>query len=136
MIRILTLTCLFVFLSFNNLKAQDLDFSVENKWDMLHNCLDCHNEDTYETLIRLATGKLLEFEEANTIRLCGQCHGNRLRDWNIGDHGKRIGYWNGQKEYVQCTACHDPHATKFKKIQPMPPPIMQEDIFTEFKKLK
>ena len=128
MIRPLMLICLFAFLGSNNINAQDLDFSEENKWDMCHNCLDCHNEENYTTLIRLAGGTLLEFEESNTIRLCGQCHGDKLRDWNIGVHGKRTGDWNGQKKYVQCSDCHDPHATKFKKIRPDPPPILQEDL--------
>lgn len=92
----------------------------ENRW-----CLDCHDASNRDSL-RLASGKLLDFKES--YKLCGQCHGEKLRDWKVGVHGKRTGDWNGKKEYLLCVHCHNPHAPKFEAITPEPPPVMQENI--------
>ena len=92
----------------------------ENRW-----CLDCHDLNNRDSL-RLASGKLLDFKES--YKLCGQCHGEKLRDWKVGVHGKRTGEWNGKKEYLLCVHCHNPHSPKFKELTPEPPPVYQEDI--------
>ena len=92
----------------------------ENRW-----CLDCHDLKNRDSL-RLASGKLLDFKES--YKLCGQCHGEKYRDWKVGVHGKRSGEWNGKKEYLLCVSCHNPHTPKFKELVPEPPPIRQEDI--------
>ena len=92
----------------------------ENRW-----CLDCHDLKNRDSL-KLASGKLLDFKES--YKLCGQCHGEKLRDWKVGVHGKRTGEWNGKKEYFLCVNCHNPHSPRFKEISPEPPPIRQEDI--------
>lgn len=91
-----------------------------NRW-----CLDCHDLNNRDSL-RLASGKLLDFKES--YKLCGQCHGEKLRDWKVGVHGKRIGEWNGRKEYLLCVHCHNPHSPKFEEVTPEPPPVLQEDI--------
>ncbi|MBC8320572.1 MAG: hypothetical protein H8E34_07610 [Bacteroidetes bacterium] len=93
----------------------------ENRW-----CLDCHDADNRDFL-RLASGSLLKFEES--YKLCGQCHGDKLRDWKVGVHGKRTGDWNGNKQYLLCVHCHNPHSPKFESLQPLPPPVRQEDIY-------
>jgi len=92
----------------------------ENRW-----CLDCHDLNNRDSL-RLASGKLLSFKES--YKLCGQCHGEKYRDWKVGVHGKRTGMWNGPKEYLLCVHCHNPHSPKFEELTPEPPPIRQEDI--------
>lgn len=92
----------------------------ENRW-----CLDCHDLNNRDSL-RLASGKLLDFKES--YKLCGQCHGEKLRDWKVGVHGKRTGDWNGRKEYLLCVNCHNPHSPKFEELTPEPPPVRQEDI--------
>jgi hypothetical protein len=92
----------------------------ENRW-----CLDCHDLNNRDSL-RLASGKLLDFKES--YKLCGQCHGEKYRDWKVGVHGKRTGYWNGKKEYLLCVSCHNPHSPKFKELKPEPPPVPEEDI--------
>jgi len=92
----------------------------ENRW-----CLDCHDLNQRDSL-RLASGKLLDFKES--YKLCGQCHGEKYRDWKVGVHGKRTGEWNGRKEYLLCVHCHNPHSPKFQDLKPEPPPVMQEDI--------
>ena len=92
----------------------------ENRW-----CLDCHDMNNRDSL-KLASGKLLSFEES--YKLCGQCHGEKLRDWKVGVHGKRTGYWNGKKEYLLCVHCHSPHSPRFNPLTPEPPPERQKDI--------
>ncbi len=96
------------------------DHDSENRW-----CLDCHDFNERDSL-KLASGKRLDFKES--YKLCGQCHGEKLRDWKVGVHGQRTGYWNGKKEYLLCVHCHNPHSPKFQKLKPEPPPIKQEDI--------
>jgi doubled CXXCH motif protein len=82
-------------------------------------CTDCHNLKNRDKL-RLVSGELIDFTES--YRLCGQCHGDKLRDWKVGVHGKRTGNWNGDKQYLLCVHCHNPHDPKFKPLKPMPPP--------------
>jgi hypothetical protein len=96
------------------------DHDKENRW-----CTDCHDLKNRDFL-KLASGKLLDFKES--YKLCGQCHGEKLRDWKVGVHGKRIGMWNGKKQYMLCVHCHNPHSPKFKELSPEPPPTRQEDI--------
>jgi hypothetical protein len=92
-----------------------LDHGPKDRW-----CFDCHNPDDRDRL-RLANGTLISFEES--YKLCGQCHGTIYRDWREGIHGRREGYWNGAKSYLLCANCHDPHAPRFKPIEPLPPPV-------------
>jgi len=88
-------------------------------------CLDCH--DTYDRdKLHLVNGQRISFEES--YRLCGQCHGDKYRDWKVGVHGKRTGMWNGEKQYLLCVHCHNPHDPAFKPLQPMPPPVRPENI--------
>jgi hypothetical protein len=79
---------------------------AEHRW-----CLDCHDAKNRDQL-HLTNGDLVPFTES--YRLCGQCHGDKLRDWRAGIHGKRIGNWNGVKTYFLCVNCHNPHAPLFK----------------------
>ncbi len=99
------------------------DHDSENRW-----CLACHNTIDRDSLI-LAGGKLLGFNES--YKLCGQCHGPKIRDWKLGIHGKRTGEWNGQKQYLLCVHCHDPHSPKIKSLKPMPPPRRPGQIFID-----
>ena len=88
-------------------------------------CLDCHNLDDRDKL-RLVSGELIPFTES--YRLCGQCHGDKYRDWKVGIHGKRTGYWNGEKQYLLCANCHNPHSPRFKALKPLPPPVRPENL--------
>jgi uncharacterized CHY-type Zn-finger protein len=92
-----------------------LKHDEKNRW-----CLDCHDARN-RNMLHLASGKLVDFKES--YKLCGQCHGPKLRDWRAGVHGRRTGYWNGQKKYLLCAHCHNPHSPRFKKLKPEPPPI-------------
>jgi hypothetical protein len=92
----------------------------ESRW-----CLDCHAAENRDTL-HLASGEAIPFTES--YLLCGQCHGEKLRDWKVGVHGKRTGNWNGRKQYLLCAHCHDPHSPRFKPLKPLPPPVPPEEI--------
>lgn len=108
-------------LEINN-ERRELDFHDEiqlkhdeqNRW-----CMDCHDSENRDKL-HDASGELIDFKES--YKLCGQCHGPKLRDWRAGIHGRRTGSWNGQKEYLLCAHCHDPHSPVFKKMKPESPP--------------
>jgi len=88
-------------------------------------CYDCHNP-THRDELRLAGGRLVSFEAS--YELCGQCHGEKLRDWRRGVHGRRIGCWNGERQYLLCVNCHNPHAPKFKPMHPRPRPTRPSEI--------
>ncbi|MBE0568764.1 MAG: hypothetical protein IH577_03690, partial [Deltaproteobacteria bacterium] len=53
---------------------------------------DINNRDK----LRLVSGDLIDFTES--FRLCGQCHGDKYRDWRSGIQGKRTGKWKGKKK--------------------------------------
>ena len=86
-----------------------------NRW-----CLDCHDAENRDQL-HLASGAPVPFEES--YRLCGQCHGEKYRDWRAGVHGRRSGDWNGHKTYLLCAHCHNPHQPHFQPLKPEPAPI-------------
>lgn len=92
-----------------------LKHDEENRW-----CLDCHDAQNRDKL-HLANGRLIDFTES--YKLCGQCHGIRLRDWRVGVHGKRTGEWSGKKQYLLCAHCHNPHSPRFQPLKPLPPPV-------------
>ncbi|WP_242337325.1 MULTISPECIES: hypothetical protein [Anaeromyxobacter] len=77
-------------------------------------CLDCHDAQNRDVL-KLASGETVPFTES--YRLCGQCHGDKYRDWRAGVHGKRVGQWDGQKTYFLCVNCHNPHTPGFKGVK-------------------
>ncbi len=84
-------------------------------------CLDCHNPRNRDKL-RLFNGDLIDFNRS--YLLCGECHGNVFRDWKVGIHGKRQGYFaGGKRTYLLCVHCHDAHSPKPKPIKPEPPPF-------------
>jgi len=87
-----------------------LDHDEQHRW-----CLDCHDPEDRDVL-HLAGGERVPFEES--YRLCGQCHGEKLRDWKAGVHGRRTGQWNGHKAYLLCANCHEPHRPRFRPIRP------------------
>ncbi len=91
-----------------------LDHGPRERW-----CFDCH-DPVNRNQLRLASGSTVPFTES--YLLCGQCHGDKLRDWKVGVHGKRTGKWSGKKDYLLCAHCHNPHSPAFEPIEPLPPP--------------
>jgi hypothetical protein len=91
------------------------------KHDETHRwCLDCHDAANRDRL-HLASGEPVSFEQS--YLLCGQCHGEKLRDWRAGVHGRRTGNWNGAKGYLLCAHCHNPHQPRFRALTPKPAPL-------------
>ena len=106
-------------LQFHDEQQSIFDHDAEHRW-----CLDCHDYENRD-MLRLASGALVPFTES--YRLCGQCHGDKYRDWRAGVHGKRVGMWNGKKTYYLCVNCHNPHNPRFKALKPEPPPIPPQE---------
>ncbi len=96
------------------------EHDAEHRW-----CLDCHSNENRDVL-HLSNGDPVPFTES--YRLCGQCHGDKYRDWRVGVHGKRTGMWDGQKTYFLCVNCHNPHSPRFKPLRPEPPPTRPEEM--------
>lgn len=92
-----------------------LKHDAEHRW-----CLDCHDPDNRDFL-HLASGERVAFDQS--YLLCGQCHGEKLRDWRAGVHGRRTGNWNGAKGYLLCAHCHNPHQPRFQALEPKPAPL-------------
>jgi hypothetical protein len=91
-------------------------------------CLDCHHPTKRDKLVD-HFGDTVSFDQPQ--QLCGKCHGDKLRDWRDGIHGKRIGEFasTGKKRWFVCTECHNPHDVQngahqrgFTQLQPEPPP--------------
>jgi hypothetical protein len=93
----------------------ELHHDEDHRW-----CLDCHDAADRDVL-HLASGERVGFDES--YLLCGQCHGEKLRDWRAGVHGRRTGEWNGKKRYLLCAHCHNPHSPRFRALQPKPAPL-------------
>jgi hypothetical protein len=96
-------------LGFHDEQQSVFAHDAEHRW-----CLDCHDAQRRDQL-HLTNGDLVPFTES--YRLCGQCHGDKLRDWRAGIHGKRIGSWSGAKTYFLCVNCHNPHTPLFKGVK-------------------
>jgi len=106
-------------LAFHDEVQASLHHGPPTRW-----CLDCH-DNAKRDFLHLISGELVPFTES--YRLCGQCHGDKYRDWRVGVHGKRTGMWNGAKVYFLCVNCHNPHSPRFKPLKPLPPPIPPQD---------
>ena len=91
-------------------------------------CMDCHHTTQRNKLVD-HFGDPVSFDQPQL--LCGKCHGDKLRDWRDGIHGKRIGEFvsTGKKRWFTCTECHNPHNVQdgarnkgFIQVQPEPSP--------------
>jgi len=91
-------------------------------------CLDCHHTTQRNKLVD-NFGDPVSIDQPQL--LCGKCHGDKMRDWRDGIHGKRIGEWasTGKKRWFVCTECHNPHNVQdgarnrgFIQLEPESPP--------------
>jgi len=88
-------------------------------------CDFCHDLENLDGL-RLFRGDSVGFDAAPT--LCGQCHGDKLRDFRAGIHGLQTGHFRGPRERRSCTACHDPHAPRRPSFVTLPPPALRKGV--------
>jgi formate-dependent nitrite reductase cytochrome c552 subunit len=83
-------------------------------------CSSCHvSEPLRAPQLHLADGTRLPMTEA--MRLCAQCHGPQLRDYEAGAHGGMRGAWDrsrGGRVRNHCVDCHDPHVPGIRPVLP------------------
>ena len=94
-----------------------------NKW-----CFSCHHEDLDKrNRVYLPKGIYRGPQDMKT--LCGQCHGEKTREWEMNIHGKVTGSWKtyGQvkREKKSCESCHSPHHPRSYKVKPEPGPKLR-----------
>lgn len=82
-------------------------------------CPFCHKPDNLDRL-QLLDGTDVSFDAA--YRLCGQCHGDKVRDFHAGIHGLTTGSWQTTRERRSCPVCHDPHDPHRPQFRSLPPP--------------
>jgi hypothetical protein len=80
----------------------------------IRECTFCHSIIDPDRL-HLLNGERITFEQVPD--LCGQCHGVRFNEWNMGLHGEESGTWNGPRSSLSCTECHRPHSPRFPKME-------------------
>ena len=82
-------------------------------------CATCHDTVDMDRLV-LITGESISLAEPH--RLCGQCHGEKKRDWDVGVHRNQVGSWAGVAHRYTCTDCHDAHVPTVPTLAAAPPP--------------
>lgn len=85
-------------------------------------CRTCHAVPGFESF-NLADGQTVGYHEV--IRLCGQCHAQRLEEYEHGAHGGMTGHWDltrGPRSRNHCIDCHNPHAPAIPRMEPAPAP--------------
>lgn len=108
---------------------------ADSVWTLVHGggnlwCLNCHSAEDRDKLV-MVNGELLTFNQSHL--LCGECHGPILRDWDLGIHGKTIGYWDAEQGADEltmrllCVECHRPHRPAFPSYEPMAAPVLRVD---------
>jgi hypothetical protein len=98
------------------------DITLDHGLNLL--CLNCHHRSNSDVYI-YHDGSEIPAEEPT--RLCAKCHGPHFRDYTLGIHGRKNGYWNaalGEQVKLDCIQCHDPHRPRFQPIKPYPPPVL------------
>jgi len=85
----------------------------------MNQCQLCHDPNNMDQLKRI-TLEPVSFDVSYEI--CGQCHGEKIRDWKIGAHGKTVGGWMGEAQKLSCAGCHNPHTPRRPKMQALAPP--------------
>jgi nitrate/TMAO reductase-like tetraheme cytochrome c subunit len=86
-------------------------------------CRTCHTVPGLDAF-NLAGGEKVSYDEV--MRLCGQCHAQRLQEYERGAHGGMTGYWDlgrGPRSRNHCLDCHNPHAPAIPRMTPAPAPV-------------
>lgn len=104
------------------LKGEHADIVFTHGLDQ--HCLHCHNPANSDVYLNHDG---TEIPGDQSTLLCAKCHGVLYRDWKIGVHGRRSGFWDssfGPRPNLDCIQCHDPHAPRFPLMKPDPPPTL------------
>ena len=67
-------------------------------------CLNCHHTKNREAFTNHVG---IEIPYNKSEQLCAKCHGPKYRDWKLGVHGRRNGYWDesrGPTVRLTCTS--------------------------------
>lgn len=83
-------------------------------------CRTCHAAPSFDTF-NLAGGQTVAYDEV--MKLCGQCHAQRLVEYEHGAHGGMRGHWDlrrGPRSRNHCIDCHNPHAPAIPRMLPAP----------------
>ena len=80
----------------------------------IRECTFCHSIIDPDRL-HLLNGERITYDQVPD--LCGQCHGERFNEWNMGLHGEESGTWNGPRSSLSCTECHRAHSPRFPKLE-------------------
>lgn len=80
-------------------------------------CLDCHDANGPNKL-NVRGSKEIAFDSMQ--ELCGTCHQRQIAAYKFGAHGKRVGSWQGERRYMRCSGCHNPHAPAIPAFKPSP----------------
>lgn len=105
----------------DSLKGEHASITMNHGLDQ--HCLHCHNPKNEGTYLDHDGS---EIPDDQTTRLCGKCHGVNYKDWQIGVHGRRGGFWDsrfGERVVLDCIQCHDPHDPQFPALPPDRPPV-------------
>lgn len=101
-----------------------------NHMPEIKECSFCHSSKSPNQL-NLLDGTQIHFEE--TYKLCAQCHGKIIYDWQHGIHGRLTGRWDGEKSIYSCTLCHNAHDPKFKSMNSTAKPIAPKYVIQKSK---
>ncbi len=85
-------------------------------------CLNCHHPENRNAFVDYDGS---EIAQKDADLLCAKCHGPIHRDWRMGMHGRRNGFWDpeiGKQTRLHCIQCHDPHRPAFGSIKPLSAP--------------
>ena len=82
-------------------------------------CFLCHSEESPNELV-LLDGVRISYNSVPL--LCGQCHGLKKTEWDLGIHGRYVGSWRDGKTKFACTECHHPHRPQFPQLKAFAPP--------------
>ena len=82
-------------------------------------CLVCHHMEDRNKL-RTQLNDQVDYNDAHLV--CGGCHAVQQKDWYFGAHGKRVRNWQGKRELLNCSECHNPHEPVIKPRRAKPPP--------------